>query len=513
MESDEDVPRRRKASSAKPDMWSTLTMIQEEIEQLKPQLAQHAASREELLEQLHLAREKERQERQRLEESRLTEQEKRAKLRARLQGAVKKVVREQRAMKAIATPSPDIKELEGKLSEDLSGLRQQIHGLQYTQQDQERGATRIQTWWRTILAKRIARVLRISSTLWRLWQKMGRASVTIQRWFRAYVVRKMWHDTIEMILQRHRKSYQERLDHQIQMVKILQRGVRVYLAKKHLTSSLAAPQEEHRNAGSSKYVDNWRPASALRRVRDGQPAEELELVKMKEAGLIPFYSRTTSTIRHRIGGPLALKIQHQLGVGAGAHLNREPREPERPDEPGEPGEPGEPEPEAGVKAETKQMLRPFLLKNQEEFAKEVLGGSWDIYPEGLSQGFLQGELPAAKKRPKAKRKRLTCTKPLEASPMRTEQRALLREQAELSAQRAEAMKAVSHLQHPLLEGLLPNVPMHVKPVPPAGPPTGRPRPSFGCGSFREDCSWADAKSFYEAGSRRSSAAAEGWRGM
>ena len=33
MESDEDVPRRRKASSAKPDMWSTLTMIQEEIEQ------------------------------------------------------------------------------------------------------------------------------------------------------------------------------------------------------------------------------------------------------------------------------------------------------------------------------------------------------------------------------------------------------------------------------------------------------------------------------------------------
>ena len=27
------------------------------------------------------------------------------------------------------------------------------------------------------------------------------------------------------------------------------------------------------------------------------------------------------------------------------------------------------------------------------------------------------------------------------------------------------------------------------------------RPSFGCGSFREDCSWADAKSFYEAGSR------------
>lgn len=122
-------------------------------------------------------------------------------------------------------------------------------------------------------------------------------------------------------MERRRKSLEARLEHQTKVVKVLQRAIRIYLAKRRLARKQedgVELVEDPRFEGSSKYVDNWRPASErreVRDVRDGLPQEDLELTKMKDAGLIPFYSRTSNTIRHRIGGPFALKIQFQYRRG------------------------------------------------------------------------------------------------------------------------------------------------------------------------------------------------------
>lgn len=519
-------------------------MIKAEIEELRPLLRQHQEQRQKLLQELGDARAAEQDAKRALELSRLTQQEKRRQLRKTLKSAVDKVIIEQRSMKALATPSPELHVLEAKLNEDLRGLRRKIHGLKYSQEDQDQGAARIQSWWRCILAARVRRLLRISNSMWDLKNKVAKASLTIQRWYRASIVRVKWRAILDTAIMRRRKSLEARLEHQTKVVKVLQRAIRIYLAKKRLARKQedgVELVEDRRFEGSSKYVDNWRPASErrdLRDARDGLPAEDLELTKMKDAGLIPFYSRTSNTIRHRIGGPFALKIQVQLGVG----LGRPDPAPESPDQPQEaieaaaadlPLRPARPVPSGATKAAVTKSLLSDSHSDPLDPLGDSLGGNWEIYPQGLSQGFLESltydynkiaptspvpRKPSPRKARRRPARPRPCTKPVEAGPLLTQRRAEQREQQqqeETAAMiKAEAIKAVAHLQHPLLEGLLPNVPMHVNPAPPSAPLSGRPRPSFGCGSFRrEDCSWSDATSFY--GSRRSESAREGisWRHM
>lgn len=509
------------ASSSQPGgggVWNRSEMIKAEIEELRPLLRQHQEQRHKLLQELGDARAVEQDAKRALELSRLTQQEKRRQLRKTLQCAVDKVIIEQRSMKALTTPSPELHVLEAKLNEDLRGLRRKIHGLKYSQEDQDRGAARIQNWWRCILQARVRRLLQISKSMWELKNKVAKASLTIQRWYRASIVRFKWRAVLDTAMERRRKSLEARLEHQTKVVKVLQRAIRIYLAKRRLARKQedgVELVEDPRFEGSSKYVDNWRPASErreVRDVRDGLPQEDLELTKMKDAGLIPFYSRTSNTIRHRIGGPFALKIQFQLGVGLG-----------RPPDPADPADAVDP-PEVST--------RKSLLSHSGSTGNS-LGGNWEIYPQGISQGFLESltydynkiaptsPVPRKPSPRKARRRPVRprpCTKPVEAGPLLTQRRAEQREQQqqeETAAMiKAEAIKAVAHLQHPLLEGLLPNVPMHVKAAPPSAPP-GRPRPSFGCGSFRhEESSW-DATSFY-CGRRRSESAGEGalsWRHM
>lgn len=498
-------------------------MIQAEIEQLRPLLVQHQQRREELLQELEGAQEEEKQAQHALELSRLTQQEKRRRLRKTLQHAVQTVVMEQRSMKAMSTPEPELHVLEERLDESLKGLRHQIHRLKYSEQDKQEGALRIQNWWRCILAARVRRLLRISKGMWELKRKMSKASVTIQRWYRAHVVRLRWQDVLKAATERRRKSLEERLEHQTKVVKVLQRAIRIYLAKRRLARSQEAGREvveDRIERGSIMYVDNWRPASKQQELRDSLPPEDLELKKMREAGLIPFYSRTSNTLRHRIGGPFALRIQFRLGIGIG---QREPAEETNAEAPEELKQDS-----TSASPKKKRISQSKALNAEDDF----LGG-WEIYPEGLSEGFLKtltydlrgsGRSPTSRRprprprdgrpRPRESPRRRPCTKPVEVGPFQTERRAEQREhqqQEETAAQiKAEAIKAVAHLQHPLLEGLLPNVPMHVRPAPPSAPPM-RPRPNFGCGRFHQECSWSDAKSFYAEG-RRSEAAASTWRG-
>lgn len=548
-------------------------MLKDEMAQLRQLVRQHESRRGEISKELEKARQLEGEERRRLEESRITEQEKRLKLRARFQSAVRSVVREQRAMAAIATPSPDLVALGEQLEDQLYTLHHSLHSLKYGPVDREQGATKLQGWWRCILAKRVARCLRINCAIWRLRDRMVNSAVKIQSWYRGLKIRRKWQETLRQALRKQRKSDEIRLQNQIRVVRVLQKAIRVYLARRRLVRSLeAGPQllresTDDSHSKNSRYVDNWRPAAEKRLLRERPPPEDRELAKMEEAGLIPFYSNVaTNTIRHRIGGPHALKIQYQLGVGVGSHLNRHfedavsetsprstasPRASKPLDAPKEvqaevPGdlqterkeeanpvsvaaEARESEIKALEDRKSPKLVRPFMFKGAAELLRDDLGGNWDIYPQGLSDGLLKSlafDMARAPKKPsktKPKRKPLTCTKPLEALPMRTEQRAAAREAAQAEADELEAKlkarAAVAHLEHPMLESLLPlpNVPMHprqpTQPKPPPGPPPGRARPGLILYKDQEDCSWADATSFYHEGSRRHGRSTEGWRNM
>ena len=156
-------------------------------------------------------------EQQAREALRLARKSRRAqRLRRTLQEAVHQVVVERRAQQ-VQTPSPLLEDLEAELDESLTSLRHQpleslltggrwelrIHGLKYSEADQERGgemggksentgrgdditgeegekedegvhvllapgARRIQGWWRAVLAMRVRQLLRISRSLWEL---------------------------------------------------------------------------------------------------------------------------------------------------------------------------------------------------------------------------------------------------------------------------------------------------------------------------------------------------------
>ncbi|CAE7271384.1 aceE [Symbiodinium natans] len=103
-----------------------------------------------------------------------------------------------------------------------------------------RGATRLQAWWRCILAKRVARCLRINCTMWRILQTMVNASLKIQSWYRGLKIRRKWHETMRHALRKQRKSDEIRLQNQIRFARILQKAIRVYLAKRRLVRHLEA---------------------------------------------------------------------------------------------------------------------------------------------------------------------------------------------------------------------------------------------------------------------------------
>eukprot|EP00434_Breviolum_minutum_P031084 symbB.v1.2.027495.t1/scaffold2824.1/size69421/2 len=195
----------------------------------------------------------------------------------------------------------------------------------------------------------------------------------------------------------------------------------------------------------------------------------------------------------------------QLGIGVGRSTSPPPMAPLAADGPPKEAEmvldatEAQEEPSSTVDVQKPQResvkLPPAVVKivGENIGLEDELGGHWEIYPDGLSQGFLKSmtyDYHSLTKRPgqpppstanvptKVKRSRPRSTKTLEVGPLLTQRRAERREQQQQEESaamiKAENIKAVAHLQHPLLEGLLPNVPMHVKPSPPAAPP-GRPR--------------------------------------
>jgi len=65
------------------------------------------------------------------------------------------------------------------LAETMLGLRQNIHDLAFLEQDQCTGATRVQAWWRGVIGKRVAAIVRTRHHLHKVLMIMAKAATKI----------------------------------------------------------------------------------------------------------------------------------------------------------------------------------------------------------------------------------------------------------------------------------------------------------------------------------------------
>lgn len=466
-----------------------------------------------------------------LRTKRMQSAEFRASLRKRFQRAVRLVITRRHFLDSLNKElqeqtilGPQLPKL---LQSQLVNLQHRLHELKYKSEDRTAAALRLQAWWRGTLMRRIVYILRTAYIIAKVRNQMTEAAVKVQRWYASTKARLKWKAKMQFRL--HLRQQQEFFleEHKIRVVVQLQRAVRARLARKRLAEAQMAnlklynqwdfledetqqqPTAEHLDA---ILIDGWRPrgedGSWLEDVRQKPPPKDRELEKIEEAGLIPFHwSVKTERMRHHIGGQQALQMQKQLRIG-------------------KPGSDEELlEDSADFVANFRQRSLSFQLEDEQP---ELLSieNNWNVYPTGLSHGFIKNldpevwPLKQSSKTKKVvevpkKKKRYRPPPPPSNIEKRLNFREEKRQEAEVEAAKALAAEAVAHLQHPLLDGFLPNVPMN--PSAPLGPPTGRPRPCRGAviaSDFRsrksevnmryqdDDCSWSDATSFYTGGTRK-----------
>jgi len=252
------------------------------------------------------------------------------------------------------------------LREQLAGLQLQLHDMEYRREDRVAAICKLQAWWRSMLAKRVFQVMRIAHKMRAYHNQVRHAAVCIQAWFRMYPV--VWRFRSVLLAEgalRHQKQLED-MERLVQVVVVLQRSFRRRLQQKG-----ERPGEEQRSVTCMSptkaksqseivLIDSWKPggiAAGKAAVQNARPGavvgdrvqkSDPEIEKIQEAGLIPFYgSSAREIIRHRVGGPSALKMQRQLGIG---------------------------------RAEDSPSEDDDLLHD--------LGTLWDVYPEGVSWDFL-----------------------------------------------------------------------------------------------------------------------------
>lgn len=325
-----------------------------------------------------------------------------------------------------------------------------------------------------------------------------KAAIKLQSWYRAHITRMAFRVQILLKLGMIRKRQMEEVELMLNSVTRIQCAFRAKLARQKVMQVRAdderrALTDVQEGETDTFLIDTWHPRSAAAGIEFQRPRPDRELEKLEEAGLVPFYgSSSQQLVRHRIGGPSALKSLRLLGLGASPHeVSQEEVE-------------------------------------EEDF--EAPGKLWDVYPEGISASFLEKldtdawpwERPGrtrgrGSKRVSAKRRFVLglgtaprastsfAQLPPSHAERRASQRKSLRDAAASEADAAGEATVKAEL-HPLLMGGAPLPPEPQRPQPPtAPPPRGRPRGHAAryAGSLREvrgeaaeDASWGGVTSFY-----------------
>lgn len=371
-----------------------------------------------------------------------------------------------------------------RLKDQLQQLQHSVHDMVFTTTDRELSAIRIQAIWRKCLAKRVVHIMIVNLRLRDLCRCIVTAATMIQSAYRRYVCHVRFHTQIRVAMELSRQKQRQEAQRGLKAIRGLQKAFRSCLARRRaqrrrqelgMATELRALRAEHGLANNYMPIDANK--SPLLSDRDGPPRTHREIEKLEDAGLIPFYWSTKSEkMRHKIGGPAALKIQ---------------------------------------------KLTLSVIENNEIIDGEIdlIGELWDMYPEGVSTGFaneLDSDVwPLEVRQKRAKRQdrkqrtaraaqRSTAPNFFMPPPSNTEWRATRRLEAQNASQRANPGDSENNdgtkdddEAHPLLA----NVPCHLpRPPPQAAQRALRPHSQTRAPKTHNDeadGSWANATSFYD----------------
>eukprot|EP00747_Dinoflagellata_sp_TGD_P181302 gnl/TRDRNA2_/TRDRNA2_35094_c0_seq1.p1 gnl/TRDRNA2_/TRDRNA2_35094_c0~~gnl/TRDRNA2_/TRDRNA2_35094_c0_seq1.p1 ORF type:complete len:377 (+),score=46.62 gnl/TRDRNA2_/TRDRNA2_35094_c0_seq1:2-1132(+) len=356
----------------------------------------------------------------------------------------------------------------------------------FQREAQNKAALMVQAAWRSLLTRRVFKLMRIAECMKAVILHMEAAAIKIQGFYRGRLTRAATRPGMRVMMQEMNDRKRAQVQKVIDSIVRIQRNFRWHLARKEFQRLLQLKMSRdqvpfgHQKAVSLKrvasatsvqgaadvscvHVDTWRPSPDLGGAAlddAGRAPCDSEVEKLKVAGLEPFYcSESSEVARHRIGGLMASKMQL-----------------------------------AALPADDDTAVA-------DEFPVEL----WDVYPRGISAQLLDEDLSLATQRgrrnrqsPRRPRRLRSSSSPhsphLLPSPSNTERRAQAREEARNAASQPPAAAALG-LEHPLLD----SPPPHWVPQPPSEPsPYGR-----RSGRSRiEDCSWGEATSFCEPRLRR-----------
>jgi len=426
---------------------------------LRSQLAQKAATSAQLQEAVDKAKVIEAKAKEDFRVAKEAKRRRHNKVTRQLQTAVRGWLARRRLMEAISAHMSEQRGLAGKqpdvLKAQLTELQHDVHSLLYTEESRVAAILKLQSWWRAVLAKRVVRLMWFVTQTHLVHKEMQQAAVKIQAWLRGRMIFLALREEIKLRLKAtYIRRYNEMETALLGIVRA-QRAVRAWRARKAMRE-LRRQAEERRASKQARrgskgparqglpaadkqlaaeddtvYVDTWKKRDALGAVTEERPKTPREIQELNEAGLVPFYGAYASErVRHKVGGPSALKMHRRLfqdGSDAGT--------------------------------------------SDESDSEEPLGDAWDVYPKGLSHGFMEeldadawpkGKKPAHLRKRSSRRKRdsssknvqsLRPTMVLQQPPGNSEHRAQQREDAkrQLEAEAAALVKRREAEPHPLLQ--------------------------------------------------------------
>jgi len=268
--------------------------------------------------------------------------------------------------------------LPNQLDDNLLSLRHSVHDLRFRPQERLEAANRLQAWWRGILGWRLAAVARIARKVRRVTERMAAAATCITRHYRGHCVRmRTRHQLIELRRMKFVCLFSN-MSTDLQYIVRIQRCFRKRLAAKKANLrrrriTRVQPNRAHQRVPLSVDLaegdsdlgivsmrcarrSTCRAMGATSMERPPRtPRTDHNLQELAAAGLVPFYSSNSCghrVVRHRIGGPTAVALLTGRGGG--------PR--------------------------SRGVSTPFPSLRDDVF----LGSLWNLYPAGLSPGFLEG---------------------------------------------------------------------------------------------------------------------------
>eukprot|EP00927_Polykrikos_kofoidii_P046648 TRINITY_DN40814_c0_g1_i1.p1 TRINITY_DN40814_c0_g1~~TRINITY_DN40814_c0_g1_i1.p1 ORF type:complete len:592 (+),score=72.08 TRINITY_DN40814_c0_g1_i1:161-1936(+) len=204
-----------------------------------------------------------------------------------------------------------------QLATHLHDMRITVHCLRYRPIHCQIAAEKIRDWWRVILLRRGAVVLKIASWLHHTHSKLSASAVKVQCRIRSRITRRKFLATLHAKM---RETRQQQLQEMIQgnrYVVFIQRAMRAKLSQRRIEDArleiglpkgfavIAVEDKEAEVPVAPSYIDTWSPTCARGRrlLSKSVPPRDVALTDLEVAGCRPFnLVAANQSMRHRIGG-------------------------------------------------------------------------------------------------------------------------------------------------------------------------------------------------------------------